>query len=174
MEVNAQILERRGVDLKTFREEIVPAGKPVVLREIVKDWPAVRAANESPRALADFIRGFDLGKSVPVIEIPPESRGRIFYRDDMSGFNFTRVPAPIAPTMERLLAQANADDAGELFIESRILDEVMPAFPAKHVMPLLDESVRPRIWIGSRVTVQTHFDLYSNIACVVGGRRRFT
>ena len=173
MEVNAQILERRGVDLKTFREEIVPAGKPVVLRDVVRDWPAVRAANESPRALADHLRGFDLGRSVPVIECPPDSRGRIFYRDDMSGFNFTRIPGTIAQTLERLLAQ-NSENAGELFIESRILDEVMPAFPAQLSMPLLEESVRPRIWIGSRVTVQTHFDLYSNIACVVGGRRRFT
>ena len=32
----------------------------------------------------------------------------------------------------------------------------------------------PRVWFGNRVTVQTHYDISSNIACVVAGRRRFT
>ena len=41
-------------------------------------------------------------------------------------------------------------------------------------MPLLDERVEPRMWIGNAVKVNTHFDLAYNIACVVGGRRRFT
>ncbi len=39
-----QILVRRGLDLKTFREEIIPAAKPVVLADLVSDWPVVRAA----------------------------------------------------------------------------------------------------------------------------------
>ncbi len=174
MIVSAQILERRGVDLKTFREEIEPAGQPVVMRDLVAGWPAVRAARESPRALADFLRRFDGGRPVPVIECPPAAGGRIFYRDDMSGFNFIRTTGGIGATMDRLLAQVDRDDAGELFIESRVLDETMPAFPAQHPLPLVDDSTRPRIWIGSRITVQTHFDLFANIACVVGGRRRFT
>jgi hypothetical protein len=32
----------------------------------------------------------------------------------------------------------------------------------------------PRLWLSNRVTVQTHYDLSYNLACVVGGRRRFT
>ena len=41
-------------------------------------------------------------------------------------------------------------------------------------MPLLDARVEPRVWIGNAVKVNTHFDLVYNIACVAGGRRRFT
>jgi hypothetical protein len=41
-------------------------------------------------------------------------------------------------------------------------------------MPLLDARVEPRIWIGNAVKINTHFDLAYNIACVIGGRRRFT
>lgn len=32
-----------------FFDEIVPAGRPVVMRGLVGDWPAVRAARQSPR-----------------------------------------------------------------------------------------------------------------------------
>jgi hypothetical protein len=41
-------------------------------------------------------------------------------------------------------------------------------------MDLLDARVEPRVWIGNAVKINTHFDLSSNLACVVGGRRRFT
>jgi hypothetical protein len=57
MAETAQVLVRHGVDPKTFREEILPAGVPVVLKDLVQDWPSVRAARESPRALVDYIRG---------------------------------------------------------------------------------------------------------------------
>ena len=41
-------------------------------------------------------------------------------------------------------------------------------------MPLVDATAVPRVWICNRVTVQTHYDISNNIACVVAGRRRFT
>ncbi len=50
----------------------------------------------------------------------------------------------------------------------------MPGFTRDNTLPLVDASVVPRVWIGNRVTVQTHYDISNNIACVVAGRRRFT
>ena len=41
-------------------------------------------------------------------------------------------------------------------------------------MSLLDNDVAPRIWLGNRATIATHFDSNHNIACVVSGSRRFT
>jgi hypothetical protein len=171
---SAQILVRHAVDLKTFREEILPAGVPVVLKGLVQDWPSVRAARQSPRALVDYIRGFDCGKLIPLLEGPPSIRGRLFYRDDMAGLNFVRTPAGIGEALERLLGQADDPAPPAIFIEAMPIDAFLPDFAAVHPMPLAAEEARPRIWIGNTVTVQTHFDLFSNIACVVGGRRRFT
>jgi hypothetical protein len=170
----AQILVRHDVDLKTFREEIVPACKPVVLKDLVKDWPAVRAAVESTRALADCVRGFDQGAQALVIEGPPSIEGRIFYREDMSGFNFERRATGISATLDRLLSHSSDANPPTIFIESMRTDRYLPDFAAAHPMPLLPPDVGPRIWIGNYLKVQTHFDLYENIACVVGGRRRFT
>jgi len=172
--MQAQILVRHGVDLKAFREEILAAGRPVVLKDLVKDWPAVRAGRDSPRALADYLRGFDRGKQVAVLEGPPSIRGHFFYREDMRGMNFERRPATISATIERLLAQAGDPNPPALYVESTPTPEHLPPFAGENVNPLLPPAVTPRIWIGNTLVVQTHFDLSSNIACVVGGRRRFT
>ncbi len=172
--VHAQILVRHHVDLKTFRDEIVPACQPVVLKELVSDWPAVKAARESPRALANYLQSFDRGNQVIVMEAPPSIRGRIFYREDMSGLNFERRPGALSATLDRLLAQASDPNPPTLFIESAPTENVLPAFSAAHPMPLVAPEFQPRIWLGNSVTVRTHFDLFENIACAVGGRRRFT
>lgn len=170
----APIPERTNVDLRTFREEIQPAAQPVVLRGLVKDWPAAVAGQGSPRALADLIRRFDLGRMPNIVEVPAEAQGRLFYRDDLSGLNFIRLAAPIGATLERLLSLASEPDPPGVYIESMITEDFLPDFAAAHPMPLLDSQVGPRIWIGNRIKVQTHFDLLYNLACVVGGRRRFT
>ena len=174
MHDSAQILVRHGVDLKTFREEILPAGRPVVFKDLVKDWPAVRAGLDSPRALGDYLRGFDRGKQVAVLEGPPSIRGHFFYRDDMRGMNFERRPSTISATIERLLAQADDPNPAGALHRVDAHAEHLPPFAAENPNPLLPPAVTPRIWLGNTLVVQTHFDLSSNIACVVGGRRRFT
>jgi Cupin-like domain len=174
MSERSQILVRHGVDLKTFREQIQPAGVPVVMKDLVADWPAVRAARESPRALADCLQSFDHGRVAFVVEGPPSIRGNIFYREDMRGLNIVRTQGGISATIERLLAIAPDPEPPLIFLESMKADDFLPNFAAAHRMPLLAEEVRPRVWIGNTVKVQTHFDLLSNIACVIGGRRRFT
>jgi hypothetical protein len=97
MNAFAQIVVRHGVDLKTFDDEIRAAGKPVVLEDAVAHWPIVAAGRQSAQALADHIRQFDRGIQVPTIEVPHSQGGRLFYREDMSGFNFCRISRPRCP-----------------------------------------------------------------------------
>jgi hypothetical protein len=164
----------RGVTRATFESEIRPAAMPVVLEGLVADWPLVRAARESPARLAQAIQALDAGLVPHVMEAPAANGGRLFYRDDLGGFNFTRRPAGIGEVLDRLLREADAPDAPAMYLESLPAAAYLPAFAAGHRMSLLDARVEPRIWIGNAVKVNTHFDLVYNIACVVGGRRRFT
>src|SRR5690349_17959322 len=169
-----EIPVRRGIDRAAFESQILPAARPVVLADLVSGWPLVRAALESPAALARAIKGYDVGRWPHVIEAPAEAQGRIFYSDDLAAFNFTRRPASLAHTVDRLLECAASPRAPAIFLESMSAAGYLPEFAGAHPMPLLDAQVAPRVWIGNAVKVNTHFDLAYNIACVAGGRRRFT
>jgi hypothetical protein len=170
----AQIPARRGVDRETFESQIASAAMPVVLEGLVADWSLVRAARESRTALARAITSLDAGLEPHIIEAPAASQGRLFYRDDLTGFNFTRRKSRIGALVERLLQIAETPGAPAVFLESMPANSYLPGFAGAHPMPLLGTRAEPRVWIGNAVKINTHFDLACNIACVVGGRRRFT
>jgi hypothetical protein len=174
MDAIAPVPVQRSITRATFDSALRTAAVPVVLEGLVSDWPLVRAARESLTRVVREINALDVGRVPHVVEAPAESGGRLFYRDDLAGFNFTRRPMAMGALLERLLALADVPDAPVIYLESMPTGPYLPAFAAAHPMPLLDARIEPRLWIGNRVTVNTHFDLVYNIACVIAGRRRFT
>jgi len=169
-----QMAEWRDVDVTTFRDKIVPSGQPAVLRGVVRDWPAVQRGGASPRAMCTYLLGLRQGAPVPLLTAEPAVKGRFFFRDDLQGLNFQRQPAPLSTALRLLLTHLDDTEPPAIFVESAPLPECLPDFAAAHRLDLLDARTVPRIWIGNAVKVQTHFDLWSNLACVVAGRRRFT
>jgi hypothetical protein len=170
----AGIREWRDVDAAVFRDRIVPLYQPAVLRGVVASWPAVRHARASAESVCRYLDAFDQGAAVDVLVMPPHVRGRLFYNDDMSGFNFTRSKASIREVNDKLLRYAKFDRRPGLAIQSALLADCLPGFAHDNPLPILDESVQPRIWLGSAVTTPAHFDESNNVACVVAGVRRFT
>jgi len=168
------VAEWHDVDAQRFSERIYSSNRPAVLRGAVRHWPAVAAGLESPGALAEYLLGLDQGGPVPLVTAPAAVKGRFFYREDMRSPNFERRPAPLAAGLRTLLAHLADAEPPAIYVESAPLPDCLPTFTRFHMLELVDPAIAPRIWIGNRVTVQTHFDFYSNIACVVAGRRRFT
>ncbi len=168
------IEERAGVDAARFAVDVVSSYRPVVMRGLVADWPAVARGRESFEALARYLAGFDSGFHVDAIRTPPSARGRIFYNDDMSGFNFTREKVTISTALDRMAKAVRFEKAPALAVQSALLADCLPGFVAEHPMPLLHASVAPRIWLGNAVITPAHFDESGNIACVVACTRRFT
>jgi hypothetical protein len=168
------IEEWRGVDEQTFRAEIVSRYRPAVLRGLVGDWPAVRAASRSAAEASRYLSGFDNGHRVDAILMEPAARGRISYNDAMDGFNFARSRLPVSAIVEQLSRYAQFESPPSVAVQSALIPDCLPGFVADNRMPILDPAVAPRLWIGNRITVPAHFDESDNVACVVAGRRRFT
>ena len=168
------IAEWRQVDERTFREEIVSRHRPAVLRGLVSDWPAVKAARRSAADVAGYLARLDNGGAVDAILMPPGARGRISYNAAMDGFNFARKRLPLSAILEQLARYAHFEDPPSVAVQSAPVPGCLPGFAAENAMPILDAAVVPRIWVGNRVTVPAHFDESCNLACVVAGRRRFT
>lgn len=163
-----------NVSEEQFRREIFPRNEPVLLKGLIADWPAVREGLASPEAMVRYIRLFDQGKPVETILGQPDIEGKFFYNDRMDGLNFTKRRSSIGRSMEKILALMAQDKPPSVYIQSTPVEEYLPGFVSENPMALAGDSASPRIWIGNRLMVQTHFDLKENIACVVSGRRRFT
>ena len=168
------IREWHGVDAAKFRGDVAARYEPAVLRGAVAEWPAVRAALASPADFCTYLAERDTGSKVDVLLTPPTAKGRIFYNDNLTGFNFTREKLPLTEVIERMVRYAARQNPPAVAAQSALLADCAPRFAEENVLPLLHPSVRPRIWLGSAVVTPAHFDESSNIACVAAGRRRFT
>lgn len=164
-----------GIDRARFEAEILPARQPVVMKGLVRDWPAVRAAGDSNAAVADMLKRMDTGgKSASISVLPPIHKGAYFYNDDLTGYNFRVDQTTVSALLDRLLENESREDFVTIYAQSLILADYMPGFEADHPLPVLAASTGPRLWLGNRVRTRTHFDPAHNIACAVAGKRRFT
>ncbi len=169
-----QIDEWQNVDRTVFENDIFAAKRPAVLRGLVRHWPAVQAGRQSRSSLVDYFKRLDTGVTVNAMVGPPEIEGRFFYSDDYLGFNFGSRGVSISSALDSLASLADDPQPPAIVLQAMHVPDIMPAFPANNRMPLLDSGVAPRIWIGNRSMIAAHFDNNHNIACVVGGSRRFT
>lgn len=167
-------------------EEIAAAGRtldpavlmrrdrPLVIRGLVRNWPLVQHALESDSAFARALAKHDTGQPVNVLRLPPEVAGVVGYTQNLDGFNYEHYRVTLTQALQRLAAYSQIDAAPGVAIQSVAVESSVPGLLAELVLPGLDPAIRPRLWVGNRVTTPVHFDSQHNIACVVCGERRFT
>ena len=153
---------------RDFCEDVVRRAEPLVIKGLVSDWDIVR----SGAGFSDRLRHHATDRPVQVFVGAPDMAGRFFYADDLKGFNFERRQMPLSALLDRL--EAGGDDyiyAGAIPVPSHL-----PGLLAHLPMPLLDTASErlTSLWLGNRTRTAAHWDLASNLACVVRGRRRFT
>jgi len=165
-----------GVDRVRFETEIVPAGRPAVLKALVKDWPAVGEAAQSPVQLAAYLARFDNGGAVRAFFGGSEMKGRFSYSDDLKGFNHDQRQTTLRDVVTQVLDSRDRTDAGHVYAGGVPMPAVLPGMAEDNPMVLLDPGKErlTSLWIGNRSRTAAHWDLAQNLACVVAGRRRFT
>ncbi|ESQ84062.1 hypothetical protein AEAC466_09970 [Asticcacaulis sp. AC466] len=163
-----------NIDRQTFESEVEPAGVPVILKGIAVDWPAVKAARVSPRALGDYLLQYDSGRMVDVAFAEKELKGRFFYNDRLTGVNYQTHKRALRALVGWCLSVADKGEVEAVYMQAQSVDHLVPDMAADLDMPLLDVSVRPRIWLGNTLRTQTHFDYMANIAVHIAGEKTFT
>lgn len=172
----APIPEHYHVDRAKFESEIVPAGRPAVLRSLLCDWPIVRAAVDGSEALAAYLRGRATEAAGEAWFASPTVSGRFGFNEALDGFNHDRKLATVDQLLDLLLRQRGASEHYGIYAGALPLARHAPEVLAENVMPLLDADryMLVSLWLGNRTKTAAHWDLPQNLACVVAGTRRFT
>ena len=153
--------------------ELIHNCRPMVIRGLVADWPAVKAARESPRALQDYLAPFDNGTDVEVFVGDPAIRGKYYYNTGLQGFNFERRTLKLMEALDYMLEAAEHPSVRSVYVGSVPTGDCLPGFAAANTMPFAG-GAGPRIWLGTAANISSHYDTFDNLACVIAGRRRFT
>ncbi len=172
--ITKPVPHRHNVSRSIFETEIVPAGQPVILKDIVGHWPVVVAARNSMHDLAAYLKQFDRGTGVESLVGKPDMKGRYFYNDAMDGFNFSKTVTPLSAIIDQLLDMAAGAPPLMIYAGSAGTHQAAPGFSDANIMPLLNSNIEPRLWLGNTSRVAAHYDYSWNIACCVSGKRRFT
>ena len=174
LEINRKIREIEGCRPDSLSDDILYSKEPLVLRGLTAGWPMVAAAKQSSAELTAYILQFDSGQPLTAYTGGPDIDGRIFYNDDLTGFNFDRLRLPLAEVFEKLHQYSSEAQPPVLYVGSTMVDSWLPELRRDKDLILDGYDPLVSIWIGNRSRIAAHYDFPTNIACSVAGRRRFT
>jgi Cupin-like domain len=175
--VSATLRDIDGRELSNpaqFLRDIAEPCRPVVMRGLVSSWPAVHASTRSVEDLEAYLARFDNGGETEAFVGDPAIAGKYYYADGLQGFNFERRRMRFADALRAMVGTRGRSDAPSMYVGSVPVADYLPGFASQNVLPVLAPHVAPRIWLGHPSNVSTHFDSVDNVACVIGGTRRFT
>jgi len=159
--------------------DLLAAGQPVVLKRVAIDWPIIRHRQNGAAAFISQLKAFDAGRQVTGYVGAPEMKGRFFYNDDMTGFNYEVVMSGLGSFLDRIVAENDKAEGRHCYLGSTDVDLFLPGFRRENDLKLnhsmFDKSpLLVSLWLGNRTIAAAHYDMSNNLACNLIGRRRFT
>lgn len=172
--IDRQIDEVPVTEPGAVPEAVYGSGSPLILRGLVREWPVTRAGATSPGAVETYLMQFYEGAPVNAVYSDPSNRGRVFYDEQIKGFNFEVASRRLDEVFDDMRAQSHSAEPSGIYVGSTEIDRVLPGFRSANDLRLEAESPLAFIWLGNHSRIAAHFDVPYNIACCVAGRRRFT
>ncbi|WP_160154688.1 cupin-like domain-containing protein [Microbulbifer sp. ALW1] len=166
--------EVTGISPENVMEFITGATRPLVLRDYCAHFPAVQAAKRSKRAMADYLLDLYSGKPINGCFGSSDTGGRIFYNDDLSGFNFEARRVDLGALLDDILVSEDSVAMPMRYMPSSEVSYWFPDFSAQNDAGVSQVSPIGSLWLGNKVRVAAHYDFPNNLACNLAGKRRFT
>ncbi len=174
MPPSVDIREVRGVDPQALPDSLLSSTRPLVLRGLVSHWPLVEAGLAGSGQAADYLLGFYRQATVGAFLGAPDIKGRFFYNEDLSGFNYRAVKVKLETVLAEIRRFEHDPNPGSLYVGSTTIDTALPGLRARNDLGFGARDPLASIWVGNRTRIAAHHDLPDNLACVAVGRRRFT
>ncbi len=169
-----RIREIDAAGMQTPGAELLASTEPLILRGLVAHWPLVQAGMVAGGDTLAYLRGFYRDATVGVWLGPPQVRGRFFYNDELTGFNYRAVMMKLNVLLDELERIQHDAEPPAVYMGSTTVDTCLPGFRAANDVARLPNDALASIWLGNRTRIAAHYDLPDNLACVAVGHRRFT
>ena len=98
MTSHRSVKKLQGITPFSIPKDVVATAEPVILKQLVSDWPLVKAGEISDRASVDYLKQFYNGSTSIVCKIPPENNGRMFYNSNCTELNYESFKGRIDDT----------------------------------------------------------------------------
>jgi hypothetical protein len=168
------VRELDAADPGAWRGSVLGSSEPVVLRGLASHWPLVQASLQSSAAALAYLRSFYRNATVGAWTGPPAIKGRFFYNDEFTGFNYQASMVKLDAVFEALERHQHDAEPPAVYVGSTTIDTCLPGMRADNDVPGLPADALASIWLGNRTRIAAHYDMPDNLACVAVGRRRFT
>jgi len=159
------------IDKTAFGSIALDSQTPVVIKGLVETWPAVQAGLESDAAFFGYLSDFDSGLAFTAMRLDQAQKGRIFYNEDLTAFNFSYERINFDTFRSKLEQTAVSGDTW--YAGSINLERWFPGFDKSNDLSIHRDELKS-IWIGNQTRIAPHFDFPANLACNIQGERRIT
>ncbi|WP_428848166.1 cupin-like domain-containing protein [Shewanella ulleungensis] len=153
---------------------IEQADKPIVFKGLCRHWPLVQAGLESAEKALDYLRQFYQGSTVTAYYLAPEEQGRVFYNQQLDGFNYQAGRLDFNQLINRLQQENASSTPAGIYMGSTDIHQFLPGLGEQNSLNLHPINPLTSIWLGNKTKVAAHFDFPLNLACNVVGKRTFT
>ena len=174
LDIKAKVKELKNCSFDSLTPQILTSAQPVVLKGLIGDWPLVKQGRISDRSADQYLRDFYNDQPVQALIAPGKVKGRFFYNESLSDFNFERKNISLNTILDKIMQGRDTSDSAAYYVGSTSVNHILPGFRKDNDIPQLKDKPLVSIWVGNQSRIAAHYDVTDNMACVAVGKRRFT